>query len=69
MMSAARRLSYCLEPRTERKYWVNLLVKSEQVVQSPAFLETHGKPGFAQFGHVLPTLCCAMLHSCIDKTN
>ena len=45
MMCAALRLSYSLERRTQHKYWVTLLVKSEQVVQSPAFLEAHGQPG------------------------
>ena len=66
MMCTARRLSCSLTRRTELKYWVTLLGKSEKVLQSPVFLEAHGNPSFAMvwiFWAFLVMFCCAPVYT------
>lgn len=41
-MTAAVKLSHVLPEDVQKKYWVHILLNSNKVLESPAFIEAHG---------------------------
>lgn len=41
-MTAAAKASFCLPIEVQHSFWCNLLFRSQEVLESPAFLEAHG---------------------------